>query len=212
MWQGVWALSTARSGVFRRRSWLTRPSPPSDLRAHMGTWLRLGCLVLGCGLCGCGARAVGSAQPVTVVATRTPGVAMVIVRPSFTKDSSRGGVDRQAQYVLLCDGRAPDGMHCETVSEVSRDRRSRGVMPDRPAPIVDEGVGTLSDFSIRHSGDESVARDVNPPTSPPAAPQPREESAAPPPAPPAAPPAAPPPPVDTPRPAPAPPSTGGTVR
>jgi hypothetical protein len=121
---------------------------------------------------GCGANAIPK-QPVTVVATRTPGVAMVIVRPSFSKSAS-GELDRTAEYVLLCDARGPQGMNCEVVSEVSRDRRSRGVMAGVPAPVVDEGIGTLSDFSVRHSGDDSVARDVNPPALPPATPRPEE--------------------------------------
>jgi hypothetical protein len=129
---------------------------------HWGNSVLLSAVVLA----GCGQRVV-QVRPVTVVATRTAGVAMVVVRPQIARSSSSGGVDRDSHYVLLCDGRGPQGMQCEIVSEVGADRRSRGVVPDRAAPIIDEGVGTLSDVSVRYSEEGTVARDVRPPAPPP---------------------------------------------
>ncbi len=144
-------------------------------------------------------------KPVTIVATRTPGVAMVIVRPQVSKTSRSDGVDRTAEYVLLCDGRPADGMHCDVMPEVGSDRRSRGVVPTAAASPVDEGVGTLTDFSVRYSGDEAVAHGA--PASGPGASPPGD---APPPAPPEpntyAPPPPPPPPGGSPPPPPPPPS------
>src|SRR5687767_1921251 len=107
----------------------------------MRVWSSGGCWVLALASVGCGA-AVQQRQPVTVVPTYTPGVAMVIVRPTISKSSDSRAVDRAAEYVLICDARGADGMHCDIAPEVARDRLSRGVMPPGPAPGVDEGVGT----------------------------------------------------------------------
>jgi hypothetical protein len=136
-------------------------------------------------------------RPVTIVATRTPGVAMVIVRPATTKTSREEGVDRRAHYVLLCDGRGADGMRCDILPEVGADRRSRALPPAGAVPVIDEGVATLSDLSIRYSGDDSVARGTSaaPPAPAPQAAPAAAPPAAPPPTPPPPPAAAPPPPA-----------------
>ncbi|HVU05153.1 MAG TPA: hypothetical protein VHE30_25565 [Polyangiaceae bacterium] len=140
---------------------------------------------------GCG-PAVVPLNPVTVVATRTPGVSMVIVRPVSDRMTERGQIDRRSEYVLLCDGRGADGMHCAIMPEVGGDRRSRGVVPDQPAPQVDEGLSTLADIQISSTAEGSVAHGtvVAPPASsgtPPPASGPPPAAAPPPPPPPAAP-------------------------
>jgi hypothetical protein len=111
-------------------------------------------------------EAVVPLQPVTVVATRTPGLAMVIVRPHYTRSSASDALDRSSEYVLLCDGRPADGMRCAIMPEVGADRRSRGIMPEQPAVAIDEGIATLSDATIRYSGEGTssgtVLRDSSP--------------------------------------------------
>jgi hypothetical protein len=166
--------------------------------------------------CAVGAQQAGvGASPVTVVSTRTPGVALVVVRPFYTKNSTTDAIDRTSQYVLLCDGRPADGMHCGVMPEVGTDRISRGVPPSGAVPVIDEGIGTLSDLQLRYSQEGTssgaVAKDLPTPPAPPATPSPAVAPAAPPPAPPpsveAPPPPTPPPP--TPPPPAAPPAAGG---
>jgi hypothetical protein len=79
-------------------------------------------------LVGCGAP-VELRRPVTVVPTKTPGLAYVIVHP-VTKTSKGdaapriGDVHRNSDYILLCDGRFGDGMRCSIPDEVAFERAS----------------------------------------------------------------------------------------
>ena len=72
---------------------------------------------------------------VTYVPTTTPGVMFVIVDPHVlsperyrelrTREQPGGGVvGPNSQYILLCDGRAVDGMRCQVASEASLARWS----------------------------------------------------------------------------------------
>lgn len=105
-------------------------------------------------------------QPaVVLVPTRTAGVAFVIVRPSVRE---RAGTSQRvqaangkrigpnSQYVLLCDGRAADGMHCELPVEAAVERYSYTPRTGRAAAPIDQGVGTLADISTHLSKDRAA--------------------------------------------------------
>lgn len=94
-------------------------------------------------------------DPVTVVQTRTPGVAFVIVRP-YIKGSSSDvqqsrdgrGVDPESQYILMCDARRPEGMQCRIPPEAALEKHSIGRQSEQPAAPIDQGVGTLADIDV----------------------------------------------------------------
>ena len=80
-------------------------------------------LATGCVAITLGCNPVIYRDPVTVVPTRTPGVAYVIVHPNMDQQSSTAPtqpgdgtrVQGNSDYVLLCDARPPDGMRCSLV-------------------------------------------------------------------------------------------------
>jgi hypothetical protein len=128
-------------------------------------------------------------EPVTVVATRTPGVSFVVVRPTVTpghQNTSRvqpgdnAAVNGASWYVLLCDARPADGMHCFLPTEAALSRYSYTPTSGVAPAAIDQGVGTLADFSTHLSRDKDDAEHA-----PAATPAPAEPS--PPPAPPPAP-------------------------
>jgi hypothetical protein len=113
-------------------------------------------------------------DPVTVVPTRTPGVAYVIVHPNMdqqpatspTQPGDGSRVQGNSDYVLLCDARPPDGMRCSVVVEAAFDRYSYTPANGVAAAPVREGVGTLgwegrdkneSDTGSQSSGDKQPA-------------------------------------------------------
>ena len=62
---------------------------------------------------------------ITIVPTHTPGVSFVIVRPSPDKDTPTNMYAKlEREYVLLCDGRPADGMHCAVPQEAALARVS----------------------------------------------------------------------------------------
>jgi hypothetical protein len=117
-------------------------------------------------------------EPVTVVATRTPGVSFVVVRPNINQGHEKttrvqpgdnAAVNGSSWYVLLCDARPADGMHCFVPTEAALSRYSYTPTSGIAAAPIDQGVGTLSDFSAHLSRDRD--KDENEP-APPAAPTP----------------------------------------
>ena len=141
------------------------------MRWHKQAWVALTFGLVGC------VPGVNPRAPVRVEPTRTPGVAMVVVRPEFERSRNTGEIDRGSEYVLLCDGRPAEGMRCHILPEVGADRRSWAVTPEALGPNIDLGVATLADVDISHSKEnpedtdgEQLSDDVQPtPTATPSA-------------------------------------------
>ena len=115
-------------------------------------------LLLFCAM-GVACTRVAPMAPVTVVHTRTPGVAFVVVRPTAKSMEATKRVqphdgkpiDPTSQYILLCDARPVDGMRCSIPTEASIARYSYTPRSSNAAVPVDEGVGTLADLSTHVS-------------------------------------------------------------
>jgi hypothetical protein len=130
---------------------------------------------------------VGCVQPqghVEYVWTRTPGVVFVVVHP--TKDEGKtypvatnagndNPVDPRSDYVLLCDARHEDGMHCDVASEAGIRRFSYTQSGVSSAPAIDGNVGTIPDATrterTTHET-ETAPAPPPPPASPPPPPPP----------------------------------------
>jgi hypothetical protein len=84
-------------------------------------------------------------KPVTVVETSTPGVAFVIVSPQITRDVSSWAEHEKLarQYILLCDGRPADGMHCEIPTEAAIARISQHPKVGPAKEPLDIGLGII---------------------------------------------------------------------
>jgi hypothetical protein len=97
----------------------------------------------------CGPEVV--APPVTVVATHTPGLKYVIVRHSALRDDfgSKAAFSKASDYILLCDGRAVDGMHCIIPPEVGLHASVGPTLPQAPAPVPSL-IGELAGVSEEH--------------------------------------------------------------
>jgi len=140
---------------------------------------------------GCAANQAALTPRVTLVATSTPGVKYVIVRPAIAQQSGVVGgrdrdgadVDPRSEYILFCDGRRADGMVCQVVSEVGENRRSIAPQAAKGGTAVSFPVGTLdTTIEITHV-EKRAGADQKPPA--PAAPTATTSSAPPPPPPPA---------------------------
>jgi hypothetical protein len=113
---------------------------------------------------------------VEYVWTSTPGVVFVIVQPSkqamksYPVQNDVGSatpVDPRAWYLLVCDARKSDGMHCDIASEASIKRYSYTPSTVASGPSLDDGVGTL-DNSIHIEQTEKERPSANPPGPAPA--------------------------------------------
>jgi hypothetical protein len=140
-------------------------------------YLALSLMLGGLGACQVNTKLV---EPVTVVATRTPGVSFVVVRP--WADQAHAGATRMqpgdgskvnasSWYVLLCDARPADGMHCAVPTEAALARYSYTPNVGTATAPIDQGVGTLADFSTHVSRDKDAEEDpaVTPAAAAPAA-------------------------------------------
>lgn len=112
-------------------------------------------------LAGCATETVVVREPVTVVPTRTPGVAFVIVRPAAGPGSSLperrqpgddDEVNPSSDYILLCDARPVEGMYCGMPSEAALRRFSYTATPGKAAAPVGDAIGTLDQNGIGVSG------------------------------------------------------------
>ena len=100
--------------------------------------------------------------PTTIVPTATPGVAYVIVDPWLGSTGSKKSTFTQgdglvidadeAQYILLCDARPVDGMHCELVKEVAKQRESYTATVPRASASVDAAIGSSGAAVVEVSG------------------------------------------------------------
>lgn len=151
----------------------------------------LSLLALGA-VAGCGGALTRS--PVTYVWTRTPGVVFVVVHPEkphdhlvATLDASGKPVDSRADYLLLCDGRKGDGMHCDLATEQAVKRYSYAPAAGAAGATIEEPIGSIPTEA------DILERQVHP--APEAAPPPPLPVAPPPPPPPPAASAAPAPPA-----------------
>ena len=125
-------------------------------------------LLVACAM-GVGCNHVVQVAPVTVVPTRTAGVAFVVVRPTAKvgegkhriQPSDGKPIDATSQYILLCDARGVDGMRCAIPTEAAIARFSYTPRSGRAAVPVDEGVGTLADIST-HLTKEKEPDDTTP--------------------------------------------------
>ncbi len=122
-------------------------------------------LLMMMGLLGACEGSVRMVEPVTVVATRTPGVSFVVVRPTAdrmhagatrTQPGDNSKVNGSSWYVLLCDARPVDGMHCAVPTEAALARYSYTPNVGNAAAPIDQGVGTLADFSTHISRDKDA--------------------------------------------------------
>ena len=115
------------------------------------------------GVAGCGAQNIGFRDPIDVVRTRTPGVAFVVVHPEFSTNQRQPQVFTQADgtevradsadYILVCDARPADGMHCAVAREVAVERTSAAPQVKRAAVAdVGVGVGDLPPMGAASSG------------------------------------------------------------
>ncbi|HEY1691628.1 MAG TPA: hypothetical protein VGG39_05685 [Polyangiaceae bacterium] len=125
---------------------------------------------------GCGASI--ETPHVGYVWTHTPGVAYVVVQPSITErkpypaaqDPGSGNVvDPRSWYLLLCDARRPDGMHCDVTYEAAVRRFSYTPAVASAAPPMEDDVGVLADVqSVVHAQTATAAS--GPPMMPPPVP------------------------------------------
>ncbi len=118
-----------------------------------GLWA--GVALSGVAVLGVGCVPRATVGRVEIVPTHTPGLAFVVVRPSVVRRRdalpAQGGVERSSEYILLCDGRPVDGMHCAIASEVAQQRLSyhpTNVAADAP---VNHPVGSLEGTTIESS-------------------------------------------------------------
>jgi hypothetical protein len=82
----------------------------------------------------------------------------VVVHPSTTSqmpsDVTQPGdgtrIHRSSSYILLCDGRKGDGMRCEVANEAALRRYSYAPSSQSGGPDIKEGIGTVTDVSVRH--------------------------------------------------------------
>jgi hypothetical protein len=91
------------------------------------------------------------APPVTVVATHTPGLKYVIVRHSSLRDDfgSKAAFSKASDYILLCDGRPVDGMHCTIPPEVGLHASVGPSLPQAPTPVPSL-IGELAGITEEH--------------------------------------------------------------
>jgi hypothetical protein len=135
-------------------------------------------------LAGCTLQAQGPA--VEYVWTRTPGVVFVVVRPSMevgktypvVNDGSGNTVDPRSAYLVMCDARRSDGMHCDLATEASIKRLSYTPSTAASAPALDVPVGSIVDFTEKHTYD-TTATASTPPQAPPPPPPPPQAPAPP---------------------------------
>jgi hypothetical protein len=126
-------------------------------------------------LSGCGAAMVGA--PVHYIATRTAGVMFVVVHPDtpatkhyveLKQPGDDAKVHPDSEYLLICDGRKAEGMHCDMATEATLSRFSATPAPTGSVPVIDEGVGTVPDINIQHRTTPAEASSAGPSTSAPA--------------------------------------------
>jgi len=125
---------------------------------------------LGLPLTGCGAAV--QVASVDYVWTRTPGVVFVVVHPvklvakryPSQVDGSGKEVDARSEYVLLCDARKSDGMHCDVATEAGTRRFSYTPNTAASAPAIDLPVGSIGD-SYRFEEHERMVPAAAPPAS-----------------------------------------------
>jgi hypothetical protein len=93
-------------------------------------------------LAGCGPQV--NSPLVTYVPTHTPGLKYVVVSHPGMHDEygSHNRFSKTSQYILLCDGRPVDGMHCAIPPEVGQ-HESAGPTVLRAREPVPEMVGAL---------------------------------------------------------------------
>lgn len=128
-------------------------------------------LALGVSLGGC--AETKPMVPVTVIPTRTPGVAFVIVRPEVsgahgrrTQPGDGKPIAPSSQYLLLCDARPAEGMNCSIPTESAVARYSYAPRTGPAAAPLDDGIGTLAGSSavVVKSGSSEIT--VAPATTP----------------------------------------------
>jgi hypothetical protein len=124
------------------------------LGSRIGMWpvWVLGALALG----GCVPQVIF--PPVTYVPTHTPGLKYVIVRHSALTDpyGSEGTFSKSSDYVLLCDGRGIDGMHCSIPPEVGLHVSVGPNLPQAPTPVPTL-IGALGGLAVESAPTESTS-------------------------------------------------------
>lgn len=157
----------------------------------------------------------------TVVPTKTPGVVFVIVHPKMAKqDAAIPGVTQpgndkkvgsDADYIMLCDGRPVDGMHCDMLTEAALARFTYHPAQGNAPTAVDEDIASAF---VRSYSDIVIESHGTMQSSPPQAKDNKSSEEAAPPEPPAAPPASESstPPAPSPSPTANPGADGGTTR
>lgn len=120
---------------------------------------------------GCYLQRVHHLDPVTVYPTATPGVAWVRVASETCVDVDGDRNKRAcADYMLLCDARRGDGMHCSIPPEVASTRISRHPNSRASTDSFDAGVATLEGVVTIHDveGDGANAPAATSPNNSPA--------------------------------------------
>ena len=120
-----------------------------------------------------GGCATTQGAAVDYVFTRTPGVVFVVVHPTQLErkqyptqtDGPGNTVDPRAEYVLLCDARTGDGMHCEVATEAGARRFSYTPHTTASGPTIELPVGSIPD-GIQKVEPAPVAAPVPPPPPP----------------------------------------------
>jgi hypothetical protein len=122
--------------------------------------------LLGVGLLALGCGPDATKPAVTYVPTHTPGLKYVVVSHSGLADDfgSRGNFSRSSDYLLLCDGRPAEGMHCAIPPEVGM-RASLGPTAAAPAPVP-EMVGALTGSMDDHVAAPPAEPNAATPTAP----------------------------------------------
>lgn len=135
-------------------------------------WI-LAAAALGLPLIACGGAL--ESPRISYVWTRTPGVAYVVVHPTALERKqypaaldigSNNVVDPRSEYVLLCDARRTDGMHCDVAYEAAVRRFSYTPAAASAAPAMEENVGTLVDLNIVHTAPSAAPPPPPPPPAP----------------------------------------------
>jgi hypothetical protein len=126
--------------------------PSSGSRRRLTIQVVSTCITIGAsiviGVSGCAPAPMAPA--ITFVGSTTPGLKYVVVHPRGQKSredriryKDGTSISRASDYIVLCDARPADGMHCDIPPEIGTNVISKNPTPRPPGYETDLGVGTL---------------------------------------------------------------------
>jgi hypothetical protein len=128
---------------------------------------------------GCAPNTAALTPPVMYAPTHTAGIMFVVVRPRpnpttkyplHREPGSSLTASPSSEYILICDARPVDGMHCDLASEAALSRYSYTAGEAKASAPIDEGVGTLGEWAAPSAAASASAAPPAAPPSPSVAP------------------------------------------